>query len=847
MAQTQPRISPLPSNTIHFAHEFVKRMRARSDVKIRPSVRQTQAIPQILSARYFRNGALTLDDFIDAAVRTTYPSDQAIARIVAEDIILGREKRESAPQPSKPQAKTISTVKKDALSAVMEQIKREQDLAKKIDKDKVEAGFEYLQDLRKRKDTALYDAAMHYLNEGDVVLRGLTSDEDLRREASAELLEDMGSLSSQNIMDAKTLGVLDNVAESSNAAESIAARAHRGDKGIVEEFKELADRDPATAARALKHMEDMEAGTKAQRKAMGKALQESLGNLSEVAAYVRHLERLPDNIAEHLEGAPQIYQLADAAEFADTVKSHTPDNTDLMDDILEQYDQQYDKGASTNVDFRQLAENARNNEAWKSLLNKKVQETIERADSRSSPSDYLRQKINDMSRLNEKVSGHQPKESWDTAKQDLADAAVKRSPTKTHLRKTVRELSRQGIVPSEKAVREAGEKLGMTEEEILELLNPSYRVIKKLIEQGVQDFERLHNLISSAGLTEHQLRELADLSAQTGNQSALGAIAHENFGAAMGMGTRQQYGRAVSYGGRPGQAGPIDDERANMVFGGLLGGPATNIVKIWYAYRDSLPDHIKQRLKEIAKRLLIDLGKRYARATMGSSMLGGIQQSTTVRPFRIGDDIDLIDLEETIDSLLSQGRTNFKILDVEDFLICETYQGHRSFVWALDKSGSMHSPEKLGMLAISVMAGLYGVQKDDFGVCLFDSVMHVVKRIDQRQVPVEKVAADLLDVRASGGTGGRTSLQWALNNFEETRAKEKIFIFATDAYLSDQAECERLAEKFKHQDIKMIILVPKSSYDLNAADKLAKKSHGVVLDIGAVEELPERLLRLTNY
>ncbi|MHA2042838.1 MAG: hypothetical protein ACW975_13350, partial [Candidatus Thorarchaeota archaeon] len=225
-----------------------------------------------------------------------------------------------------------------------------------------------------------------------------------------------------------------------------------------------------------------------------------------------------------MKSAPQQYQLGDAAEFSETVKEHTSDKTDLMDDILEEYDKQYDKGASANVDLRQLAENSRNTEAWKSLLDKKTKETIDHADSRSSSSDFLRQRIRDMSRLDEKVSGHQPKESWEKAKQEMADSAVSRSPTKSHLRKTVRELSRQGIVPSEKGIREAGEKLGMTEEEILELLNPSYRVIKKLIEQGVQDFERLHNLMSSAGLTDHQLRELADLSAQTGNQSALGAI-----------------------------------------------------------------------------------------------------------------------------------------------------------------------------------------------------------------------------------------------------------------------------------------------------------------------------------
>jgi hypothetical protein len=159
----------------------------------------------------------------------------------------------------------------------------------------------------------------------------------------------------------------------------------------------------------------------------------------------------------------------------------------------------------------------------------------------------------------------------------------------------------------------------------------------------------------------------------------------------------------------------------------------------------------------------------------------------------------------------------------------------------------MHSPEKLGMLSISVMAGLYGVQKDDFGVVLFDSETHIVKEIADKSVSVEKVAADLLEVRASGGTGGRESMNLALRNFEDTRAKEKIFIFSTDAYLSDQSICEELAGKFKQQGIEMIILVPRSSYDSQAAERLAEKSHGAVLDIASIEELPERLLKLTNY
>ena len=54
-------------------------------------------------------------------------------------------------------------------------------------------------------------------------------------------------------------------------------------------------------------------------------------------------------------------------------------------------------------------------------------------------------------------------------------------------------------------------------------------------------------------------------------------------------------------------------------------------------------------------------------------------------------------------------------------------------------------------------------------------------------------------------------------------------------------------EQMRHRGIQVIVLVPKSEYDLRAADRLAKAAHGVVLDIGSVEELPERLLRLTNY
>ncbi len=840
---SEPNYRPIPSSAPPFAYEFVSKMRASEEVKAKPSVRQTQAIPQFLSARFFRKGELDLDDFVEAAVFTSYPADQELARLIAEEILLGVEKKpEESVNITPVPVLSDEPNRKTPLEEVMEKIRREQELAKTIKKDKVQAGFDYLQELRKREDRSLYDAAMDYLKEGDVVLRGITSDEELRSNASSELLDRMGGLSAQDIMNSETLQVLDNVCESTSSAESLAGKALRGDSDLQEEFEDLANRDPSTAAKALSLMEQMETIDQNTMDQLDSKLQESISNLGEATDYASNLHRTPDNIQDLIESAANEYSLSQSMEFAASIKQKTGE--DFAKDIMDAYDRQYDNGARKNVDTQQLADSAMDTESWKNLVQKQTQDILDDAMSRSSPSDYLRHKVKEASANLGKMKSQSQKHAWSEMIQQLADKAVETSPNKTHLRQTVRDLSSQGAVPSKDAIRSTGKNLGMSEDEILELLNPSFQVIKNLIKMGVDDFDRLNNLMSTAGLTNQQLRELGDLANELDNQSALGAVAHQDLMAALGgQASAQQRG----YGSPQQGFGQYDPSRAEKVLGGLLGGPATNVVKIWYTYRDQMPDELRKKLKDIARRLLIDLGQRYAKATMGSSMLGGIQQSTTVRPFRIGDDIDLIDLEETIDSILSSGRSDFESLDAEDFLITENYQGHRAFYWALDKSGSMHSPNKLGMLAISVMAGLYGVQKDDFGVVLFDSHTHVVKEIADRTVSVDKVAADLLEVRASGGTGGQTAMRLALENFENTRSKEKIFIFSTDAYLSDQKVCEDLAVDMKHQDIQMIVLVPKFEYNFHAADRLAKLNHGVVLDISSIDELPEKLLRITNY
>lgn len=809
-------------------------MRRREDVRVKPSMRQTQSIPQLISAKFFRKGKITLDDLVNAAVVTTFPGDQEIAREVAEEILLGKKDGlEIEQQPETESTKSAGS----QLDSVLEQIRREQELAKTIKKDKVRQGYDYLMEIRKREDRSLYDMALknNYFNDGDIVLRGISSDEMLSDEIKSEIAQRIGNLSPKDIQNAAVLDYLEEIMKSDRANERLSAQALYGDQDFDTDYQDLLRHDRTTGAKTLRYLLEVDAFETERIEILNDMLQQALEDLSEVADYSKELGEIPDDIEQFLKDAPTQYRYDVSMGLAEGINKQT--GSDLREKLTEEYLDQFDSGARENIDMQQLAEKNIDSQSWRELLEKQTERVIEDADYRASPEHHLLKAASQSASMQRDIDSSENKRAWKQATQRLADSSVDRAMTKTELRRIVKSLRRHGIEPTHENIRKKGQELGMSEAEILELLNPSFEVIKKLINEGLQDFDRLYGLMSTAGLSKSQLDELAELAYSKGNQSALGAIAHVDFQAALGQ-------RGGGYGGGTGEP---DKERQDMVLSGLHGGPATNIVKIWYSYRDHIPDDLRVKLKNIAKRLLIDLGLRYSRATMGSSMLGGIQQSTTVRPFRIGDDIDLIELEETIDSLLSQGRTNFEILNTEDFLISESYHGHRAFFWALDKSGSMDSPEKLGMLAISVMAGLYGVQQDDFGVVLFDNETHIVKQIQDRSISIDKVASDLLDVRASGGTGGLTSMKIALESFEHTRAKEKIFIFNTDMYLSDQHGCEQLAAKMHNRGIKTLILAPEGGSDMAAGNALARAAHGVIIPLSSIDELPEKLLRMTNY
>lgn len=86
----------LDKDAIEFAVEFMRRMREHPDIPIslEPTPRQAIALPTFLSARWMREGFLTAQDLVVAAVVTSYAENQRIACEVAMEILSGKHAKE---------------------------------------------------------------------------------------------------------------------------------------------------------------------------------------------------------------------------------------------------------------------------------------------------------------------------------------------------------------------------------------------------------------------------------------------------------------------------------------------------------------------------------------------------------------------------------------------------------------------------------------------------------------------------------------------------------------------------------------------------------------------------------
>ena len=149
------------------------------------------------------------------------------------------------------------------------------------------------------------------------------------------------------------------------------------------------------------------------------------------------------------------------------------------------------------------------------------------------------------------------------------------------------------------------------------------------------------------------------------------------------------------------------------------------------------------------------------------------------------------------------------------------------------------SGEKLAYMAICVTMLVYGMRKDELGITFFESDTHILKELDEK-IDLEKLADELLTIKARGGTMVQKALEWARRQFKEKSAtREKLNVLFTDAEIFDLQQSLNELRIFRSMGIDFILVVPETSFNLKDAKKIVKIAGGQLLTLKDWNEFPQ--------
>ncbi|TFF87417.1 MAG: VWA domain-containing protein [Promethearchaeota archaeon] len=397
----------------------------------------------------------------------------------------------------------------------------------------------------------------------------------------------------------------------------------------------------------------------------------------------------------------------------------------------------------------------------------------------------------------------------------------------TELKDVVEFLNDQNLPFRKEKIKLIGRKIGMSEDEIAELIEPPFEVLKRLMKNPHSDLKKIKNLIDKikSELDLDKILELMTLALGVNNKEALAALGHHNLGLSL-------------------KAASLVEGKKGMekLISTLTAGKGEDLITQWFIHRDEIPEFLKEKIKDLAKSILIDLGINYSRNYCGS-LNSGLFQTNLVRPYEIGDCYEDIDLESTLFNILEKGK-KIEHLTYDDFFVSINSNDKRTVCIEMDISESM-TGKKLAYMAICVTMLVYGMKKDELGITLFEKNTHVLKEVNQK-VELEELADELLSLKPRGTTFVRKALDWAKYQFKKSlSSKGKLNILFTDSDIFDLPDAAEILRAFKSLQVDFILVCP-AKHNIEESEKIVKLAGGQLLKVEDWEKFPELITNIIN-
>ena len=185
-------------------------------------------------------------------------------------------------------------------------------------------------------------------------------------------------------------------------------------------------------------------------------------------------------------------------------------------------------------------------------------------------------------------------------------------------------------------------------------------------------------------------------------------------------------------------------------------------------------------------------------------------------------------------------------LTYKDIFGIQRKKKKRKIVMILDTSGSMYGKLLLNAaLTTSVLA--YNMEKENYGIVLFNSTAMVLKKIDKKK-PVIKIIDEILDSEAVGFTNIHIGLEKGLKELnkikEKTRHKSGILI--TDGNFNRGKNPLELAKKFPKLHVIGIPAENDAERGIDTCREIARVGQGKFFAVNNYKEIPRALIELLS-
>ena len=813
-----------PENPCEFAIEFINRMRNNPDVVQMPSSRQVLAIPRLILSRYYRKGQVTPNDYIEISKVTSFPDNQELAKDVAFKVLFPNYKKdivsdffEGEGAGETIEDEFLNTEEKSELNDIQDLV---DEIEMSVDTDKIQELEQFIEELNRKKDQEPYKSALHFFNdESELYKEEISSFEKLMEEAKQRFEDKINSLDPEDLKAASKMDLNDLVEQKSKRDWEKLANKALQNNDISKDLEELMQKKNfEELIQSMKFLKDTDSLNQDQFQKMQKNLQDQVKNLDQLFNAAKNLGSAP-NFDKNtvLNNSIKKSSFDHNFNIANALDQYY--GTDLREELLNKLNQMKSQ-SEMKIPLETLTKNAMANKSWNSLFKKAMQDAIKEVENQRRQSEGFKSLSHQLQQLKNSCQNDHCSQKISQSIPDVVKKSIESSKDPTQLRNSVEFLRKIGLEPNAEDIKRQGKNLGMPEDEIYELIEPNYQLLKKLIEQKKGDFERIQNLIKrlKEDLNYDRIKELLNAGLSSDNREALGALGHFQLDQALNA--------AEDLAGKEGM---------DTLISCLSAGSGENLLEQWFIHRKNIPTGAKKKVKELAKKMLINLGIHYSRARLGSSITGPMPINV-LRPYTVGDDVSNIDLEETINNILHKGK-KLSHIDYDDFYVCETAKGVRSVCIELDISGSM-SGEKLAYMAICATMLSFALKKDELALCFFESNTHILKEMGKK-VNLEELADELLTIAAKGGTMIQKALEWARRQFKENSgSREKLNILFTDAEVHDLERAMEELRIFRSMGVDFILVCPETSFNMEEAKKMVKIAGGELLSISDWNEFP---------